>query len=222
MLEGLGYQARVISTPAIAQQLGQYPIVNDAIGFCYQQNSHVFYVLNFPNANKTWVFDASTQLWHERAYMDAQGRENRIRPVCHAYAYGRNTCLDWQNGNLYYFDLDNYTDNGQPIVRRRGFPHIIEDGKRISHAHFIADIECGSINTADINNVLISLRWSDTRGYSWGNPVTQTTGLTGQYQIQPIWRRLGIGRDRVYELFWSAPGQLALNGAFIEPILSAT
>lgn len=222
VLEGSGYAARVISTPAMSQEMANYSIVNDAIGFCYQQNSHVFYVLTFPNANKTWVYDATTQLWHERVYMDSMGRENRIRAVCHAYAYGRNCVLDWQNGNLYYFDLNNYTDNGQPIVRRRGFPHLIEDGKRISYKSFVADIECGTTVTGNPNEVMVSLRWSDTRGYSWGNPVMQSVGLTGEYHRLPIWRRLGLGRDRVFELFWSVPGQVALNGAFVDTEVSLT
>lgn len=222
VLEGKGYSARIISTPAISQELSQYPTVNDAVGFCYQQNGHVFYVLNFPNANKTWVFDATTELWHERSYMDDQGRENRIRPICHAYAYGRNCCLDWQNGNLYYFDLKNYTDDGQPIVRRRSFPHLVEDGKRVNYKSFEADIETGTQITDDPNEVMVSLRWSDTRGYSWGNPVMQPMGLTGQYGRFPIWRRLGIARDRVFELFWSAPGQYALNGGFVDPEVAET
>lgn len=223
VLAGRGYQAEVISTPALAAELAQYNVVNDAVAFCYQQNSHVFYVLSFPTADKTWVFDTTTKLWHEREYQDAQGRPHRIRPICHAYAYGQNVVLDWQDGTVFQYDVDTFTDNGMPIVRRRGFPHILKDGKRISHADFIADIETGTVEEdVGATEVLISLRWSDTRGHTWGNPVTQTVGFTGEYILQPSWKRLGMGRDRVYELFWSTPAQLALNGAYLTPVVSGT
>jgi hypothetical protein len=62
----------------------------------------------------------------------------------------------------------------------------------------------------------VSLRYSDTRGASWGNPVTQTIGSTGQYITSIQFRRLGLGRDRVFELFWDFPYQTALTGAYID------
>jgi uncharacterized membrane protein len=60
----------------------------------------------------------------------------------------------------------------------------------------------------------LGLRWSDTRGATWGNPVPQVFGpdpLT-----QPIWNRTGYARDRVFELFWSFAFNTALNGAFVD------
>ena len=40
--------------------------ISDARAFTYQKDGHHFYVLTFPTGNKTFVFDASTSLWHER------------------------------------------------------------------------------------------------------------------------------------------------------------
>ena len=50
----------------------------------------------------------------------------------------------------------------------------------------------------------VSLRWSDDGGQTFGAPVVQTTNnaSNGQYS----WRRLGMARDRVYELSWTATG----------------
>lgn len=239
VMMGAAYQAKSVTTPAIAQELSSYSVISDAIGFVYQQQGHIFYVLSFPTENKTWVYDASIDLWHERTWTDANGGENRIRPNCCAFAYGKTVVGDWQNGQLYCFDLENYTDNGTPVVRRRGFPHVVMEGARINYLSFIADMEVGTITVdlgsgagGDFNNdfgpdfssaasaqpipPLVSLRWSDTRGKSWGNPVTQSMGKTGQYYTFPTWRRLGYARDRVFELFWSENCAAALNGAYIE------
>ena len=233
VLEGSNYQVKVISTPAVADAMRKYLTISDAKGFVYQQGTHVFYVLNFPTANKTWVYDASVGLWHERAYNDQNGVENRISANCTAFAYGMNIVGDWQNGNLYELDLDSYTDNGAAIVRRRGFPHIVNDGKMAFHVQFIANMEVGtiaagaSIPTDPVQNPdpdaaqqtpLITLRWSDDRGKSFGNGVTISMGSEGETFTRPSWRDLGQSFDRVYELSWSENCAAALNGAYLDAI----
>ncbi len=62
----------------------------------------------------------------------------------------------------------------------------------------------------------LGLRWSDTRGATWGNPVPQDFGSNPL--VQPQWNRTGYARDRVFELFWSAAIKTALNGAFVEVV----
>lgn len=64
---------------------------------------------------------------------------------------------------------------------------------------------------------LVFLRWSDDRGKTWSNPIPQTLGATGRTLVQPTWRRLGYARDRVWEIYGTIPGKLAVNGAFLDP-----
>lgn len=218
VFRGNSYAALRISTHAIEAEFAQYAVVEDAIGYTYQQEGHAFYVLTFPAANKTWVFDQATELWHERAWLDSNGNLDRHRSNCCANAYGVNVVGDWQNGKLYAMDLDTYTDIGNPIPRIRSFPHLLNDGKRVSYSQFIADMAVGEYAGTEIgDSVPVSLRWSDTRGASWSNPVMQSLGTAGQYLTSLQWRRLGMARDRVFELSWSIPAKTALNGAFIEP-----
>jgi hypothetical protein len=84
-----GYSEQRISTHAIEYNLDQYQKlssvgVSDAIGFCYTQAGHSFYVLTFPSANATWVYDLTTGWWHERGEFD-DGVYNRWDPSCYAY-----------------------------------------------------------------------------------------------------------------------------------------
>lgn len=58
------------------------------------------------------------------------------------------------------------------------------------------------------------LRWSDTRGATWGNSVGQEFTSDPYAQLQ--WNRLGYARDRVFEIYWASGLQTALNGAFVE------
>lgn len=62
----------------------------------------------------------------------------------------------------------------------------------------------------------IFLSWSDNKGVSYGNPVAQSFGKTGEYFTTVSWNRLGIGRDRVFKLQWSVNANVALNGGFVE------
>lgn len=214
---GQNYQAKRISTHAIETQINKYSVVSDAIGMCYQQEGHPFYLLTFPTADKTWVFDVSSGLWHERAWIDLNGQEHRHRANCMVMAYGRVVCGDWENGKLYQLDLDVYTDDGLPITRRRSFPHIVKDGDRVSYAQFIADMEAGGVLGDPADSPSVSLRWSDDRGRTFGNALEQTLGTQGNYIGQASWNRLGMARDRVFELSWSFPGKTALNGAWVDP-----
>lgn len=212
------YQTSRISTHAIEKEIQSYSTIADAIGFTYQQDGHTFYFLTFPTANRTWVYDMSTNQWHERVWTNpADSSENRHLANAMAFAYGYNVAGDWRNGRIYTMDLGVYTDNGDPIVRRRSFPHFVYGGKRISYASFTADMEVGT-ELSVVGTPAVSLRWSDKRGATWGTPVTldMRFGQTDQYYRSLLIRRLGIARDRVFELYWSFAYKTALNGAWIE------
>jgi hypothetical protein len=106
-----GYTGQRISTHAVEWQIQQYDDISDAIAYTYQQDGHSFYVLVFPSANTTWVYDAATQAWHERAGWN-NGAFTRHRGNCQM-AFNNNIVIgDFQNGNIYAFDLDDFSDNG--------------------------------------------------------------------------------------------------------------
>lgn len=216
VLTGNQYTARRISTHAIEQQMQGYATVEDAIGFTYQQLGHIFYVLAFPTADVTWVYDISQELWHQRAWTDSSGVEHRIRANNAAAAYGINVVGDWQTGALYQYDLSNLTDAGSPIVRRRGFPILRQDNSRVEYTRLILDMAVGDMPaTLSEDEPQVSLRYSDDRGASWGNPIMGGVGATGQYNRSILFTRLGLGRNRVFEVFWDVPAFTAINGGDI-------
>lgn len=218
-----GYALKRVSTHAIEQQFLEYTTRSDAIGFCYQQDGHCFYQLSFPTADATWCYDLTTNQWHQRAWADSNGILHRSRALYQAYAYNTNVVQDWETGALYEYDLNNYTDNGAPIVRVRTFPHLVNGLNRVEYSRFIADISCGQGGTSpDIDPLVlgprVSLRYSDDRGNTWTSPTTRSMGAIGEYKTTPTWLRLGRARDRVFELSWSEPQATALNGAYVEPV----
>lgn len=219
VLTGQGYNVKRISTYALENTFSKYKVISDAIAYCYQQGGHTFYVLNFPTEDATWVYDVGVGKWHERCWSDTDGKEHRHRATYHAFAYDTNVVGDWENGNIYAFDLDTFTDNGAPIKRLRSFPQQIDNdnNNKLMFKSFTADINVGtSPNPSD--TPLITLRWSDTKGADWNNPINQEIGNTGNYLSHVNWNRLGLSRDRVFELSWANDSFIALNGAYVEVI----
>jgi hypothetical protein len=106
-----GYTGQRISTHAVEWQIQQYADLSDAIAYTYQQDGHSFYVLVFPSANTTWVYDAATQAWHERAGF-TNGNFTRHRSNCQMAFNNKVVVGDFENGNIYAFDLDDFSDNG--------------------------------------------------------------------------------------------------------------
>ena len=104
-----GYTGTRISTHAVEWQIQQYGDISDAIAYTYQQDGHAFYVLTFPTADRTWVYDVATQAWHERASF-TNGDFGRHRSNCQMSFNQKIIVGDYQNGNLYAFDLEVYAD----------------------------------------------------------------------------------------------------------------
>ncbi|WP_208453935.1 hypothetical protein, partial [Burkholderia gladioli] len=178
---GRNYEAVRISTHALEQEMSGYAAINDAIGFSYMQNGHAFYMLTFPTANKTWGYDITTEQWHQRAFLMPDGTLARHRMNCHSVNAGRNLVGDWQTGAVYALDPNAYTDNGKPIQRIRSFPHLAgSDGNRVLFRQFIADMQVGAGMPDDARDPLLSLRWSDDRGATWGNRITASMGRRGE------------------------------------------
>jgi len=140
-----GYTGQRISTHAIEWQIQQYSDISDAIAYTYQQDGHSFYVLIFPTGNATWVYDAATQAWHERAGW-VNGDFIRHRSNCQMAFNNQIVVGDYANGNIYAFDLDVYADNGsiQKWLRSwRALPTGQNNLKRTAHHSLQLDCESG-------------------------------------------------------------------------------
>lgn len=216
VLKGSGETVSRVSNHAVEDRWRHYSDVTDAIAFTYMQDGHSFYVLSFPTGDETWVLDLAMGEWHQWAWLDPDGIEHRARTDLHAFAYQTNVVNDWENGNLYALDLETYTDNLQPIKRVVGFPRQIdpEDNLRMKYIELMLEIDVGDATDYGTEPDVF-LRWSDDKGKTWGNRIAQSLGLPGQYNKLLRFFRMGIARNRNYEVSTSAACKFAIQGAFI-------
>lgn len=139
-----------ISTHAIEQLISKMPKISDAIGYCYQQEGHQFYVLNFLTANKTFVFDNLTGQWHQRAYYDENANillSHRV--IAAGSVFDTVLCGDHSDPLVYEFRLDKYTDNGAKILRRRTFPHVASQQNYVFFHELEVEMEKGSSSVTE-------------------------------------------------------------------------
>lgn len=222
-----GYAGERVSTHAVEWQIQSYDTLGDAVGYTYQQDGHSFYVLNFPTANTTWVYDVATSVWHERASFE-DSAFTRHRGNCQMSYNNEIVIGDYQNGNIYAFDLDVYSDNGgtQKWLRSwRALPTGQNDLKRTTQHSLQLDCQTGvgldGVTQGDDPQVM--LRWSDDGGHTWSSEHWRSMGRIGASGYRTIWRRLGMTmkiRDRVYEISGTDPVKIAIMGA--ELIVSPT
>lgn len=214
-----GYQPQRISNPAVESAIKSAGASNisQARAWVYQDSGHLFYVLNVPGLSSTWVYDASTSLWHERTWLNLWSQE-RHRANCSASAYGVIVVGDYVNGNLYALESATLTDNGTSIVRTRTAPHASKDMKRVFHAALQLDMEVGVglDGVGQGTDPMVILDWSDDGGHTFVNERTMSAGKIGATKSRVISRRLGASRDRVYRIRISDPVKVTLIGAELD------
>ena len=196
-----GYVPMRVSHHALEYALHGYTTISDAVAFAYQDQGHSFYVLSFPSAGKTWVYDAATNLWHERAHYNAATGEFEIWPArFHTFAWGKHLVGDGINGALYQMSVDRHRDADGSIIRRmRQAPHIIGQHQWLFYSRAELLLEVG-VGSSEVRNPQVGLQWSDDSGLTWSTVQYVSAGMAGQRQARAVWRRLGQSRDRIFRV----------------------
>jgi hypothetical protein len=215
-----GYTPRRVSTDALEYAIASYGDISDAVGYSYQQEGHTFYVLSFPSAGITWCYDAATNLWHQRAYLNPEtGNLERHRSNMHAYYGGLHIVGDYVRGDLYALDLDYYSDGSDPMPSIRAASHISgPDYQWMIHNRLQIDMEVGfGLQEGYAAQPRAMLDWSDDGGHTWSREHWASIGRQGEYAARVRWNQLGRARNRVYRVTISDPVKRVILGAALNP-----
>lgn len=208
-----------ISTPAIEYALQSLPDLSKAEAFAYQEEGHLFYVLNV-DPKTTFAYDVSTKQWTER-----QSQVNGV----HGRYFGQNHCTfnnehlisDYRNGNLYKLDFQCFTDDNQPRLKLRQAPHLSEelnnlfvDLLEIDAQFGVGLTDDGNNQESDVNPHLV-LEVSRDGGMTFGPAMKAPLGKQGKYLTRARFNRLGRGRDFVFRVSCTDSVALTLLGAHI-------
>ena len=205
---GPSYAPDRVSTHAIEAILGAMSKVDDCVAFSYQDLGHQFIVFNFPTGDRTLVYDMTTDLWHERGDLDVPtGQNHRHRAICATSWQGMIIVGDDVNGYIYQWDIDQKTDAGKAIKRLRVCPHIHAERKRIFFSQLEIDMEKGTADqSGQGSDPQVMMRFSNDGGYTY-SPINiwATSGKVGARLTRVQFNKLGMSRDRVFEISMTDP-----------------
>jgi hypothetical protein len=187
-----GYNPVRVSNHAVEFAWQGYARIDDCIAYAYQDQGHAFYVLNFPTAGKTWVYDVATNMWHERGFWNTQNGTFQIhRAQFHTFNFGKHLVGGSANGTLYQMAISLKDDFGNVIRRVRKAPHISQEQEWIFHHQLQVDFEVGlgpqpPLQGSGVATTILTLK--DANGVLWGVTVLDngnlqtTSGSTGAQQ----------------------------------------
>ncbi len=207
-----------VSQPALDAEWQGYSSVSDTHCFTYPWAGHKFAVVNFITANKTFVYDISTGLWHERESWDINGRSlGRWLGSCHLTCYDKELIGDAFSGRVGYLSATTYDEFGTTTQGLMISPPIHEDRKRLFISRFEADVETGVGNTSGQGSDPQWMRRSSKDGgKTWGSRQQwKSAGKIGANRTRLRWLRGGQARQWVFELTTTDPVKrtlIAVNG----------
>jgi Phage stabilisation protein len=102
-----------------------------------------------------------------------------------------------------------------------GSPYVISASATLTIAPtltYVIGIANPITSLTDTNYPQAMLRWSNDGGSTWSREYWVTIGQEGKYKNRAIWRRLGMARDRVFEVSITDP----VNAVIVSANLKAT
>lgn len=204
-----GYNAQPVSNPEMDYIFSRYSAVENATGFSYMVSGHPMYVISFPSANETWMFDGLTKAWSK---LESSG--GRHRAEIQQNFLNRSLVTDFENGKLYYFDQSIYTDDGAPIARELVTRHQ-STGNYSFLSELWLEMEAGvGTLTGQGSDPQIMMQISKDGGHTWSNERWTSIGEIGQYKARPRWLRCGRSRDWLFKFRVTDPVETIFVGAW--------
>lgn len=201
-----GYTPVRISTTAIEQAIAKFAN-QSCVAHKWVENGHT--MVAFTYAEGTFVYDASTQLWHER---QSYGQKNwRAAFVLR----GDNVTYvgDSLTNQLGILSSEVFTEWGDPLVSSIVSP-TTPNGP---HSTLELEYESGVGTDGQGMDPEVMLQYSDDGGRLWSNEIRAALGQRGDFKRKAIFNRLGTPRlgNRVYRSSISDPVRRTLIAAYL-------
>lgn len=208
-----------ISTHAIEHAIAGYGDISDAFCLTYTLEGHKMVVLTFPSVPHTWVYDISTQLWHEKESWDGQNNTlGRWRGNCAIEIYDKILIGDAYDGTISILDWDNYTERGNTMQMLIHSASVQEDRLPVFINRLELDMETGvGLTAGQGSDPQAMLRWSKDGGKTWSRlQPWRSIGKVGEYVRRLRWLGIGRGYQFIFELSISDPVKRVLIAAHMD------
>lgn len=220
------YIPSIVSTEPINAEWQSYEKVDDAIGYVYQWDGHLFYWITFPTADRTWQYDLTTKTWTERRSTLANElpyenpvRQGRWRANNYAYWQGKHLFGDFESGKIYQLARGVYTEDGNYMFRERTTRTMQKSLHRLCLYSLQLSWQKGVGLTKEADqghDPQVMLQISTDDGVSWGNELWRSLGKIGCHTERIKWNRLGQSDSFVFRVRTTDPTYNVLMGSVIQ------
>lgn len=225
--EATGMQPERISDFGIETAIAGYSLYDrkNCEGWSWAEGGHVFYALSFPEANRTWVYDRSTRVWHQRLQWRpglGPGVYWRYVPRMGSYAWGTMIVGDYRNNTLWEMDRNTYTDADGGLLRReRQAPFLTNDMNNTRVSRLTLDVDTGvGLNVPEGTlgyDPRVILQYSIDRGKTWSRDLPQSLGKIGETERRVFWGQLNAARiGLAANIIVTDPVPANIEGMFID------
>jgi hypothetical protein len=194
-----GFSPQRISTEAIELRLQSAPSISTLKAMAYQEAGHTFYIITGGGMKTALVYDISTRLWTEWAYLNSFGQYELPLTNALFYAFGKTLGLDRISGKVYHQSAAYYSDDGEEIARDRIFTHIFDNGNPFLIKNLTLNFETG------VGNVLapdpkVMLYLSNDGGRTFYTYYEALMGKIGEFLSRVVFWRLGRHRQCTFRV----------------------
>lgn len=210
-----------VSNGGISNAMEGYDVVSDCIASTATFQGKNFVFFTFPTENRTWVINEELREngWFEVSSGTNDGRwnGNSITRV-----FGKTLVTHQTNGKIFELDLNNFTEGGDLIQRRRTTASIDgralnSPGSRLQMSCFELIMEKGvGTLSGQGENPRIMIEHSTDGGKSFGNGTWMKIGRLGETQIIAKWDSLITFHDLIIRITVTDPVFISIYRATID------
>lgn len=204
-----GYTPERISNHPFEQAVEGYADKSCTV-MAWVEGGHKFVAFKF--AEGCWLYDASTQLWHERL---SHGYDTwRGKFVLHAFK--KYLVADSRSNALGELSPETFTEYGDVLRSECTSASVFDENQTVEHNRLELCFETGvGLPTGQGSDPKVMLQFSDDGGRKWSNEKWRGLGRIGKFKTRVAFTRLGSPRDRVYRYAISDPVRRTLTNAIL-------
>ncbi len=184
--------------------------IDDAVAFCWQQDGEEFYQITFPTVNKSWLYNITLNMWTE-----LESKSGRHYADFGIYFNNKIYINSYKDSNLYAYDLNTFTNNGEEIIRTLVSPVMDHTNNRIFIDHLMLYFSHGTaLQTGQGSDPKVFMQTSNDGGNLFNSARIRPIGKIGQHRGKVRWSRVARGDQVVLKFTMSDPVQFIINAAF--------
>ena len=212
-----GYNPTPVSTQPMAFDILNYTDSSDAYMYSWNEGAHKLVGIWFLTEGVTWVYDFTTQLWHERESQLLASGKKHWRATSVIRCYDKTLVSDSDDAVIGELDFNTFTEYGtvQTLTRVGQTAHAEGALFSVDRLQILAEAGVG-LTTGQGSDPKIILHKSKDFGKTYGTPAQRDLGRIGERRTRAIWRQQGLYRQFTPKVTISDPVRRYIMDMYVE------